>query len=272
MVRQIGDFAGTRLPGDVIAARATLQTMLPAGAARNAIDCALWDLAAKLRGVSVAEILGVAEPRACGTCFILSLGSPQAMAAQALSVPDLPLLKLKLGAPDNAARMIAVRSTRPDARLVGDANEGWSVADLPRLAGIAADAGLEMIEQPLPAANDQVLADMDLPVQICADESCAPGASIDRLVDCYDALNNKLDKAGGLTAALGLAGNAWRPCVKIMIGSMVSTSLSMAPAMTLASFADWIDLDSPLLLRSDRPGGMVIKYGVIEPPQPAFWG
>lgn len=252
--------------------RDRLQGEMPAGAARNAIDCALWDLAAKTAHTSVARLVGRAEPAAALTCYTISLAPPDEMAAKARALASLPLLKLKLGGAGDAARMRAVRAARPDARLVADANEGWSRDELASLLAVAAETGLELVEQPLPAGDDADLASVPHPVPVCADESVHTKADLAGLVGRYDAVNVKLDKAGGLTHALATVAEARRLGLEVMVGSMVATSLAMAPAMLLAADADWLDLDSPLLLARDRPHGLAVVDGWIAPPSPALWG
>ncbi len=252
--------------------RGDLQRLLPAGAARNALDCALWDLEAKLAGVPVAVLAHRPECGARETCYTLSLDTPQAMAAAAQAVPHLKLLKLKLGGTGDAERMRAVRDARPDARLVADANESWNERDLSDLLAVAAETRMETIEQPLPAGQDQALADGEHPVAICADESAHTSADIAALPDRYDAVNIKLDKAGGLTEALIMAEAARAAGLDIMAGSMVGTSLAVAPAMLIANYARWVDLDGPLLLARDREHAMVITDGLIDPPSTALWG
>jgi L-alanine-DL-glutamate epimerase-like enolase superfamily enzyme len=253
--------------------RQELQHRLPAGAARNAVDCALWDLEAKASGRRVHEIAGLANPALVLTCFTLSLASAGDMAAKAKAVSHLPLLKLKLGGgPDDAARLRAVRAARPDARLVADANEAWTSGDLEPLMRVAAEVGLETIEQPLPAGNDTALASLPHLVPVCADESVHSGLDLAALTDRYDAVNIKLDKAGGLTEALAMAATARRLDLKIMVGCMVATSLAMAPALPIAQQADWADLDGPLLLARDRSPGLTIRDGIIAPASPDLWG
>ena len=252
--------------------RMLLQAALPAGAARNALDCALWDLEAKRTGRRAAALAGAAGDRPILTCYTLSLDSPDAMAKAALAVPQLPLLKLKLGADGDHERMRAVRKARPDARLVCDANEAWRPDQLERLLETAAEVGMELIEQPLPDGQDAALAAIDRHVPVCADESAHTAAGLADLRDRYDAVNIKLDKTGGLTEALAMAAEARRLGFKIMGGSMVATSLSMAPAFLLAEKADWADLDSPLLLARDREAGMIIRDGMLDPPSPKLWG
>lgn len=252
--------------------RSRLQHELPAGAARNALDCALWDLEAKRSGRPVAELAGLGELSPVLTCYTLSLDTPEAMAVAARAVPNLPLLKLKLGKPGDADRMRAVRQARPDARLVADANEGWQEADLPQLLAVAAENRLELIEQPLPADNDAALARLSRPVPVCADESAHTTDGLAALRDRYDAVNIKLDKTGGLTEALRMAREARRLDFRIMAGCMVATSLAMAPAVLVAQLADWADLDGPLLLSRDREWGLQIRDGVISPPDSRLWG
>jgi L-Ala-D/L-Glu epimerase len=253
--------------------RRHLRQSMPAGAARNAVDCALWDLEAKSSGRTAAHIAGLAAPGPLLTCYTLSLANPTEMAEKARAVRHLPLLKLKLGGgADDAVRMAAVRAARPDARLVVDANEAWSPDDLASLMRAAQEARVELIEQPLPAGQDAALASLPHPVPICADESAHTGADVAALRDRYGAVNIKLDKAGGLTEALDMAGAARRAGMKIMVGCMVATSLAMAPALIVAQQADWVDLDGPLLLARDRVPGLMIKEGIIAPAGRDLWG
>jgi L-alanine-DL-glutamate epimerase-like enolase superfamily enzyme len=252
--------------------RKLLSSLLPAGAARNALDCALWDFEAKRAGRRAWELAGLPAPEPVVTCFTISLGTPEAMAAEAAAVRHLPLLKLKLGGDGDDARMAAVRAARPDARIVADANEAWSEHQLVPFLAAAAAAGLELIEQPLPVGEDAALAGIERPVPICADESAHTSADLAGLAGRYDAVNIKLDKTGGLTQALVMAKAATASGFKIMVGSMVGTSLAAAPAMLLAGFADWVDLDGPLLLARDRTPPLAIENGIISPPEPALWG
>ncbi len=252
--------------------RTRLASILSAGAARNALDCALWDLEAKESGRAACDLAGFPALRPVETCFTLSLGTPADMAAKARSVPHLRLLKLKLGGEGDAARMAAVRAARPDARLVADANEAWTPAMLAPLLAAARDAGFELVEQPLPAGDDEALATIQRAVPICADESAHTTADLAGLIGRYDAVNIKLDKAGGLTEALVMAAAARARGLRIMAGCMVATSLAMAPAMILAQGADWVDLDGPLLLARDRPHGIEIRDGIVTPPSPLLWG
>jgi L-alanine-DL-glutamate epimerase-like enolase superfamily enzyme len=254
--------------------RARLLAGMPAGAARNALDCALIDLEARSAGLSAAALLGISPPSGpLTTCYTLSLGPPEAMAAAARAAADKPLLKLKLGGGlADAARLRAVRNARPDARLVADANEAWQAADLAMLLGVAAEVGLEVVEQPLPAGADAPLREVPRAIPVCADESAHVAADIAGLAGLYDAVNIKLDKAGGLTAALAMAAAARAAGLKIMVGCMLSTSLSMAPAWLLAAGADWLDLDGPLLLARDRVPGVAYARGLMRPPPRELWG
>jgi L-Ala-D/L-Glu epimerase len=256
-----------------VADRQELRRVLPAGAARNALDCALWDLEAKAGGRTVADIAGLTAPGMALTCYTLSLASPAEMAARAKAAHNMPLLKLKLaGGADDAARLSAIRAARPDARLVVDANEAWSPEDLGPLMQAARDANVELIEQPFPVGDDAALAMMPHLVPICADESAHTSADIAALRDRYDAVNIKLDKAGGLTEALDMAAAARRCGMRVMVGCMVATSLAMAPALLVAQHADWVDLDGPLLLARDRVPGLTIKDGIIAPASRDLWG
>jgi L-alanine-DL-glutamate epimerase-like enolase superfamily enzyme len=252
--------------------RTTLGEHLPPGAARNALDCALWDLDAKRSGKPAWELAAVPRPATLLTAYTLSVGEPAAMAAAAKAVPHLSLLKIKLAGAGDADRIAAIREARPDARLIADANEAWTPAMLERLLAAAADAMIELIEQPLPADDDEALARCAHLVPICADESAHTSDGLERLKGRYDAINIKLDKTGGLTEALRLADAARAHGFKIMVGSMVGTSLAAAPALLLGGFADWVDLDGPLLLARDRTPGLSIKHGWISPAAPSLWG
>jgi L-alanine-DL-glutamate epimerase-like enolase superfamily enzyme len=253
--------------------RAELAALLPAGAARNALDCALWDLEAKRSGKSAASRAGIGALHPVPTAFTLSLGSPEAMAAQAREAAAAhPLLKLKLGGGGDAERLVALRQAVPQARLIVDANEAWQPADMESLLAAASAARVELIEQPLPAGNDDLLTRIERPVPVCADESVHDRASLAQIAKRYDAVNIKLDKTGGLTEALLLVAEARTLGLKIMVGSMVATSLSMAPALLLAQNADWVDLDGPLLLDGDRVPGLTYEGGMVFPPPPALWG
>ena len=252
--------------------RAGLLTLLPPGAARNALDCALFDLEAKLAGRSAAELAGLPPLRPVETAFTLSLASPEAMAQAAREAANYPLLKLKLGGDSDEDRLAAIREAVPKARLIADANEGWRASDLPRLFEAAKSAYVELIEQPLPAGEDGVLAQIERIVPVCADESAHARASLAAIAGRYDAVNIKLDKAGGLTEALLMAKEARKLGLKIMAGSMVASSLAIAPALLLAQEADWVDLDGPLLLTRDRKPGLAYASGAVFPASPELWG
>jgi L-alanine-DL-glutamate epimerase-like enolase superfamily enzyme len=253
--------------------RQDLQRLMPGGAARNAIDCALWDYEAKASSASAATALRpVLTLHPVLTCHTISLGDPAVMAAKAASLRDYPLLKLKLGGAGDAERIAAVRAARPEARLVADANEGWAVEDAERLFAACAEAGVELVEQPFPADADEALARITRLVPVCADESVHDLDDFERLRDRYDAVNIKLDKAGGLTAALAQVRKARELGFKIMAGCMVGTSLGMAPAMLVAQAAHWSDLDGPLLLAKDREPGLSFRGPLILPPSPELWG
>jgi L-alanine-DL-glutamate epimerase-like enolase superfamily enzyme len=252
--------------------RAGLTTLMPAGAARNALDCALWDLEAKRTGRSAAALAGIGALGPVLTAFTISLDTPERMAAKARDAANYPLLKLKLGGEGDAARIAAVRLASPQARLIADANEAWQVDETESLLALAAASGIELVEQPLPAGSDDILAEMSRPVPVCADESVHDRGSLVGLAGRYDAVNIKLDKTGGLTEALLLAEEARKLRLKIMVGSMVATSLAIAPALLLAQHADWVDLDGPLLLARDRAPGLAYDGATIHPPPPELWG
>ncbi len=252
--------------------RTGLRKAMPPGAARNAIDCALFDLEAKANGRSATAIVGLPPLRPVETAFTLSLGTPEAMARAAEAAAARPLLKVKLGGDGDRARIAAVRHAAPAARLIVDANEAWSEADLERNMAACAEAGVELIEQPLPAGADAALSAIRRIVPVCADESLHTAADLSALAGRYDAVNIKLDKTGGLTEALALAAEARRLGFRIMVGCMVSTSLAMAPALLVAQAADFVDLDGPLLLARDREPGLRYEGSVIHPPSRELWG
>jgi L-alanine-DL-glutamate epimerase-like enolase superfamily enzyme len=251
---------------------AQLLSSTPAGAARNAVDCALLDLEAKQQRTTVPAMLGVGSLMPVETAYTLSLSSSEKMAEAARLAADRTILKLKLGGAGDAERVAAVRRSAPEARLIVDANEAWSEDNFDANMEACAAAGVELIEQPLSAVADAYLARGQHPVPICADESVHTAADIDRLTDRYDAINIKLDKAGGLTAALAMLDEAESKGLKIMVGCMVGTSLAMAPALVLAQRADFVDLDGPLLLSRDRDPGLVYHGSWIEPPPRELWG
>ncbi|AZO12753.1 MULTISPECIES: N-acetyl-D-Glu racemase DgcA [unclassified Mesorhizobium] len=252
--------------------RAALLTAMPAGAARNAIDCALWDLEAKLSGRPVATRICAAQPHALETAYTLSLGEPEAMAAQARANATRPLLKVKIGGDNDLARIRAVTEAAPRSRIILDANEGWTDGNIEANLAFAAQLGIALIEQPLPAGRDGILREIAHPVPICADESVHEAKDLDSLVGLYDAVNIKLDKSGGLTEAVKLNERARELGFGIMVGCMVGTSLAMAPAVLLAQDADFVDLDGPLLLARDREPGLVYQGSLVSPPDRGLWG
>ena len=246
---------------------------MPAGAARNAVDAALIDLACKLSGVRAWELLGLTAPQPKPTCFTISLDSPDAMADAARAAFGRPILKLKLGRDrEDVARTRAVRRAVPDVRLVVDANEGWTIDDLALMAPDLAQLGVEMIEQPLPADQDEALGTYKSPVPLCADESAHGIDTLALIATRYQAINLKLDKTGGLTSALRVAKAAQALGLSIMLGCMVGTSLSMAPATILLDFASIVDLDGPLLLARDRNPGLDYENALVLAPGATLWG
>jgi L-alanine-DL-glutamate epimerase-like enolase superfamily enzyme len=251
--------------------RGDLQSLMPAGAARCAVDCALWDLEAKLTGTSVWQLAGLPEPQPVETAVTVSLDTPEAMGTAAKATQGR-LLKLKLGGPDDLARIEAVHRARPDARLIVDANEGLSADQLPAISKAAAELGVVLIEQPFPAGADNALLQRPGPVAICADESAHTRAELQDLARRYDAVNIKLDKTGGLTEALAMARDARAAGLGIMVGCMVAGSISMAPAVLLAGLADIADVDGPLWLSEDVAHGLTYADGVVAPPVPELWG
>ena len=252
--------------------KAALQHLLPAGAARNGVDCALWDLEANLSGRPVWQLAGLERPLPVVTAFTLSLGAPEAMREQAEANAFRPILKIKLGTPDDLPRLEAVRAGAPRARLILDANEGWSVDDYIALIPHLQRLEVALVEQPLPAGRDEALADLPRPVPICADESCHDRDSLASLRGKYDVVNIKLDKTGGLTEALALRQAAREQGFGVMVGCMVSSSLAMAPALLVAQGADFVDLDGPLLLARDRVPPLIYDADGVHPPDPALWG
>jgi L-alanine-DL-glutamate epimerase-like enolase superfamily enzyme len=252
--------------------RAGLETTLPPGAARNALDCALWDLEAKCLGRPAWQLARVMEPRPAVTAYTLSLASADSMGAAARENARRPLLKIKLGGEGDLARVRAVRAGAPQARLIVDANEAWTPAMLPEYLPEMARLGVSLVEQPLPAGRDEALAHTSRAVPVCADESCHTSADVKALVGRYDFVNVKLDKTGGLTEALRLIAAAESQRLGIMVGCMVGTSLAMAPALLVANRAAFVDLDGPLLLAQDRPDGLRYAEGRVFPPAPALWG
>ncbi|NSY38979.1 N-acetyl-D-Glu racemase DgcA [Leisingera sp. ANG59] len=258
------------LPADFT--REELQSLLPAGAARNAVDCALWDLEAKQAGKRVWELAGLPAPGPEITAYTLSLDTPEKMQQQAAENAFRPLLKIKLGTPDDMPRLEAVRAGAPDAKIIIDANEGWSAEVYAELAPHLVRLGVELVEQPLPAGEDEALTGMERPVPVCADESCHDRESLPKLKGKYDVVNIKLDKTGGLTEALKLREQALAEGYQVMVGCMVGSSLAMAPATLVAQGAAVTDLDGPLLLAEDREEPLTFDAEGVHPPKAALWG
>jgi L-alanine-DL-glutamate epimerase-like enolase superfamily enzyme len=252
--------------------REQLQHALPAGAARNALDCAFWDLACKSSGQSIWQLTGQGTPHSLHTAYTLSLDTPERMQQRAQEHSWRPLLKLKLADEQDISRVTAVRKGAPLAKIIVDANEGWDEAMYLRQSAELARLGVSLIEQPLPAGQDAVLAGLPHPVPLCADESCHDVASLAAIAGCYEMINIKLDKTGGLTEALRVRDEATRQGLQVMVGCMVSTSLSMAPAVVVAQRASVVDLDGPLLLAEDREHGLRYDGSELFPPVPALWG
>ena len=252
--------------------RQALQAQMRAGAARNALDCALWELEAKVAEKRIWDLLGRPAPRPLTTAYTISLGTPESMAEATAKAAHRPLLKIKLGGDGDEARIAAVRKAAPDAELIVDANEAWTDGNLERHLAACAAAGVTMIEQPLPAGHDQALSRIRRPVAVCADESVHDRASLEGLRERYDAINIKLDKTGGLTEALAMAEAAKALGFDLMVGCMVATSLAMAPALMIAQGARVVDLDGPLLLAKDRDNGLRYDGSTVYPPGIELWG
>jgi L-alanine-DL-glutamate epimerase-like enolase superfamily enzyme len=269
-VRETIEAARTEIVNGIT--REALAMAMPAGAARNAVDCALWDLEAKTTGRRVHELVCRHPPRRLETAFTVSLGEPEAMAAQARANSARPLLKVKIGCDGDIALIRAVVEAAPKSRIILDANEGWTKDNIRENLSAAAELGVALIEQPLPAGNDGILRDFRHAVPICADESVHTAADLPALTDLYDFINIKLDKAGGLTAAIALRDRARELGFGVMVGCMVGTSLAMAPAVLLAQGADFVDLDGPLLLARDRSPGLVYDGSLVSTPDAALWG
>ncbi len=251
--------------------RKELQSLLPPGAARNAVDCALWDLRAKQSGTSVAEQICRTPAEALETAYTISIGTPAAMAS-ACKKAARPLLKVKVGGEKDGERITAIANAAPQSRIILDANEGWNESNIEENLKIAADAGIALIEQPLPADKDEILRQIYHPVPICADESAHVTSDLEGLVGLYDVINIKLDKTGGLSEALAMRDKAREMGFDLMVGCMVSTSLSMAPAQLLAQGAEFVDLDGPLLLEKDCPNGLIYEGAMVYPTTPELWG
>ena len=258
------------LAGDV--PREALQALLPAGAARNAVDCALWDLEAKAAGRRVWDLAGLARPDPVETAFTLSLDTPEKMEQAARKHAARPLLKIKLGTAEDMPRLEAVRRGAPDTRIIIDANEGWDADIYADLAPHLLRLGVAMVEQPLPAGSDGMLAEIARPLPVCADESCHDRDSLPGLRGKYDMVNIKLDKTGGLTEALALRDDAVAAGYRVMVGCMVGSSLAMAPAVLVAQGAEIVDLDGPLLLAEDRSPAMRYEGAQVFPSDAALWG
>jgi L-alanine-DL-glutamate epimerase-like enolase superfamily enzyme len=252
--------------------RQDLQDALPAGAARNAVDCALWDLAAKQTGTPVWQLAGQSAPRPMITAYTLSLDTPENMRAEAAKHAHRPLLKIKLGTPDDMARLEAVREGAPKSPIIVDANEGWTAEVYADLAPHLLRLGVQMVEQPLPAGQDDMLGEIDRPLPVCADESCHDRVSLLGLKGKYDMVNIKLDKTGGLTEALALRDAARAEGYQVMVGCMVGSSLAMAPAVLVAQGAEVVDLDGPLLLAEDRDSPLVYDAAGVHPASAELWG
>ena len=249
-----------------------IASILVPHAGRNALDCALWDLRAKQAGMPVWQLAGLAEPKPAITAYTLSLDTPEAMGEAAARAADRPLLKLKLGRDGDAERLKLIRRNAPSSRLIVDANEGWTADTLAGMLAACADVGVELVEQPLPAGNDEALRSLSRAVTVCADESAHGLETLDQLVGKYDAINIKLDKTGGLTPAIALALAARERDLGIMVGCMLATSLAMAPAFLLTPMAEVVDLDGPLLLKQDRVPAIRFDGSLMQPPPPELWG
>lgn len=263
---------GVRVPLEAGAKRADLMALLPAGAARNAIDCALWDLEARQAGTSVAAMLGEPEPGRIASALTVVIDIPMAMAAAAHRIADAPLLKVKVDASIPDAQIRAVRGAAPNARLIVDPNESWDRQLVEAMLPLLAELRIDLLEQPVPASADAWLEGFASAVPICADESVHVAADLDVIARRYSHVNVKLDKAGGLTAALELARAARARGLGLMTGCMVSSSLSIAPALHIARMSDFVDLDGPVWLKEDRAGGVRDEDGYLTPPQKGFWG
>ncbi len=269
MFRQVHEIAARIRHG---ISRADLEHILPPGGARNAMDCALWDLECKQSGKSIWELTGI-DPKPVTTVFTIGLeDTPEAMASKASAAMDCPILKIKLSDHMPLEKLAAIRAARPDAKLVVDANQGWDFELLQSALPELQKLGLEMLEQPLPRGADELLEGFESPVILCADESCLHSGELDTAARRYSMINIKLDKTGGLTEALNLARAARAKGLKLMVGNMVGSSLSMAPAFVIAQLCDFVDIDGPLLQKYDHPNGLVYKKGVVDGFDPGLWG
>ena len=252
--------------------RSDMLDLLPAGAARNAVDCALWDLAAKLSGKPAWQLAGLNAPKPVRTAYTISLDTVDAMGRAAAKAAAMPLLKLKLTGEGDVERVAAVRENAPDARIVVDANEAWTERHLDRFIPALASLGVEMIEQPFPSEKDDALVGYDGPITLCADESCHDRSSLDGLAGKYGMVNIKLDKTGGLTEAVALREEARHRGFEVMVGCMLASSLAMAPALLLAQDVEVVDLDGPLWLAEDYQPALRVDGALLHPPEPALWG
>jgi len=251
--------------------RSELQALLPPGGARNAVDCALWDLEAKQQGNSVWERIGW-TPESVVTVYTVGIDEPERMRADAAAHSDYPILKVKVGIGDPLQQISAIREGSPGAAIVIDANQAWSINELDRYAKPLQSLGVEMIEQPLAVSDDEALRDYDPPVPICADESCATSDDLERLVGLYSMVNIKLDKTGGLTEALQLVKGAEERGFELMVGNMLGSSLAMAPAFVVAQRCRYVDIDGPLLQADDCEFALTYDKGRVEPFSPKLWG
>ncbi|MDS7597140.1 N-acetyl-D-Glu racemase DgcA [Agrobacterium tumefaciens] len=270
-----GVIADIEAVADTVAAgltRAELQRLMKPGAARNAVDCALWDLEAKASGKNVADLVLGAPAMPLVTAYTISLGDPETMAAKTAENANRPLLKIKTGTQDDEPRLRAVRAAAPNAQIIIDANEGWNDGNIEYYLRLAAELKISLIEQPLPAGKDDILARIDHPVLICADESVHSTEDLEQLRNRYDAINIKLDKTGGLTEALAMKAEADRLGYTVMVGCMLGTSLGMAPAIFAAQGTAFADVDGPLLLAEDRQPGLLYEGSLVYPPKPELWG
>ena len=252
--------------------RDDLNASMPSGAARNALDCALWDLEAKQTGNRVWDLAGLPDPKPCVTAETIGIDTPDVMGAAARELSHAPLLKVKLGPENVVTSMAAVRENAPTSRLIVDPNEGWTLDILSDVARPLADLGVEMLEQPLPAGEDGALVDFESPIPLCADEACHTADGLPALKAKYQMINVKLDKTGGLTEAIHLTRAATELGFGVMIGCMVGTSLAMAPATLLGAYAKFVDLDGPLLMKQDRDHGLEFTDGMVNAPEAALWG
>jgi L-alanine-DL-glutamate epimerase-like enolase superfamily enzyme len=268
----LAEIASVRAPVEAGADREALLRLLPPGAARNAVDCALWDLEARRSGRDVADQLGAVAGGSVVSALTIGIDTPEAMAREAERLAEAPLLKVKVDASAPADRIRAVRAAAPQAMLIVDPNESWDEALVRAMQPVLADAAVALLEQPVPAGADGWLEGFEPAVPICADEAVHVAADLDRVARRYQAVNVKLDKSGGLTAALRLADGVRARGLGLMTGCMISSSLSIAPALHVARLSDFVDLDGPLWLREDRPGGVADRSGLLSAPAPGFWG